>query len=392
MSILERVGEKLISIGIAMSATKRLEDLLDLIVSEACEIALCDGASIYLNENDTLRFMACCCESLERRMVAHGGSACSVLPKGEIILPLSGASIAGYVGLTKQTLLTDDVQHLPADAPYRHDHDFDRLHDYQTRSLLTAPIVDVERNLLGVLQLVNHNAGTTQPGPFPRVLVPTMEAIASQAAVAIKNAQLMEALQEVQFEVISRLSNAAEFRDDETTNHVERVSRYSVLIARRLGLSSEERERIKHATPLHDIGKVGIPDDIILKPGALSEEEHRIMRTHSEIGGEIFSNSKSALLQACEQVARYHHERWDGSGYPEGLSGEAIPLFGRIVAVTDMFDAACSKRVYRPAHPFERVVEMVREGAGSRLDPRCVSAFLDSLEEVRKIYLELQDS
>ncbi len=194
-----------------------------------------------------------------------------------------------------------------------------------------------------------------------------------------------------EFETLLRLAKAGEYRDEETGNHVLRMARYSRLIAERLGLLPQECEVIEQAAPMHDIGKIGIPDRILLKRGKLTREEWEIMKTHTSIGYEILKDSPSKYLQLGAIIARHHHERFDGSGYPKGLAGELIPLPARIVAVADVYDALTSVRPYKPAWSSDDAFAYLREEAGHHFDPRCVDPFLRATDEVLKIQQRLAD-
>jgi len=176
-------------------------------------------------------------------------------------------------------------------------------------------------------------------------------------------------------ETLLRLARAGEFRDEETGNHLIRMSRYSRLIAQTLGLERDETETIELAAPLHDIGKIGVPDNILLKLGKLTQDEYDVIKTHTAIGARILSGSSHLLLQMAEQIALTHHERWDGGGYPAGLSGEEIPLAGRIVAVADVFDALTHERPYKEAWPVEKAVDEILGQAGGQFDPGVVVSF-----------------
>lgn len=192
-------------------------------------------------------------------------------------------------------------------------------------------------------------------------------------------------------EVVFRLSRAAEFRDPETGAHLLRMAHYTRLIACNLGLPEKEQDLLLEAAPMHDIGKVGTPDHILLKPGKLTPEEFEIMKQHATVGYEILHDSVSPLLRAAAMLAWTHHEKFDGSGYPRGLSGENIPLHGRIVAVADVFDALTSSRPYKPAWAIERAVEFMQAGRGSHFDPECVEAFLRDWPAVLAIRERYQD-
>ena len=192
-------------------------------------------------------------------------------------------------------------------------------------------------------------------------------------------------------EVIYRLSRAAEYRDPETGAHILRMAHYSRHIAANLGLNPAEQELLLDAAPMHDVGKMGTPDHILLKPGRLDEDEMKIMRMHAEIGAKILEGSASQLLQTAAMIAITHHEKFDGSGYPKGLKGDEIPLFGRIVAVADVFDALTSERPYKPAWELERASSFLRDNAGTHFDLQCVEAFFRNWDEVLAIRAEYQD-
>jgi putative two-component system response regulator len=192
-------------------------------------------------------------------------------------------------------------------------------------------------------------------------------------------------------EVIFRLSRASEYRDPETGAHLLRMASYSRLIAKNLGLPETEQELIQDAAPMHDVGKMGTPDHILLKPGRLDEDEMVIMRRHAEIGAEILQGSASPLLQTAALIAATHHEKFDGSGYPNGLKGENIPLYGRIVAVADVFDALTSARPYKKAWELDEATKFLRDNAGSHFDPVCVEAFFKDWEAVLAIKQKHQD-
>jgi putative two-component system response regulator len=179
--------------------------------------------------------------------------------------------------------------------------------------------------------------------------------------------------QDAELEAAQRLALACEFRDDDTNQHAQRVGRTAGLLACELGLPRDEVELIRHAAPLHDIGKIGIADSILLKPGRLRADELAVMQTHTWIGSQILADSRSRLLQVGEQIARTHHERWDGRGYPVGLAGEDIPIAGRITAVADVFDALNFSRPYKEAWPLDAALAEMELSAGRQLDPEIVA-------------------
>jgi putative two-component system response regulator len=186
-------------------------------------------------------------------------------------------------------------------------------------------------------------------------------------------------------ETVIRLSRAAEFRDPETGAHILRMAHFSQIIARGMGLSESDQYLLLEAAPMHDIGKVGIADKILLKPGRLEPEEFEIMKRHATIGYELLQGSSSRVLQAGAEIARGHHEKFDGSGYPQGLKGEDIPIFSRIVAVADVFDVLTSERPYKKAWDVEAAVDFLKAGSGSHFDPACVTAFLNAWDDVQQV-------
>ncbi len=215
-----------------------------------------------------------------------------------------------------------------------------------------------------------------------------------EAAVQERTLQLEERnrqLAQSQLEVLERLGRAAEFRDNETGLHLVRMSRYAERLGQALGLDEPTTTLLLHCAPMHDIGKVGIPDAILLKPGPLDAGEWGVMRRHPEIGANILAHSRSTWLETSRVIALSHHERWDGMGYPQGWHGEQIPLFGRLVAVADCFDALTSARPYKPAWPVARVVKTIQEESGTHFEPRLVEAFVAILPDLLAIKAQHSD-
>ena len=196
-------------------------------------------------------------------------------------------------------------------------------------------------------------------------------------------------LAQSQLETVYRLGVAAEYRDEDTGVHIQRMRHYSSLLAMKLDLSDEEVALILNASPMHDVGKIGISDTILLKPDKLTDEEHDIIKQHTLIGSGILSGSSSELLNAGEVIALSHHEKWDGSGYPNGLAGEDIPLWGRICAVADVYDALTSKRPYKKAFPNEEALEIMKEGRGKHFDPKILDLFVENFSEIVAIQKEV---
>ncbi|VAX30037.1 Response regulator [hydrothermal vent metagenome] len=192
-------------------------------------------------------------------------------------------------------------------------------------------------------------------------------------------------LEETRLEVIQRLGRAAEYRDNETGQHVLRMSHYSARMAKELGVNDEGCHLLLLTSPMHDIGKIGIPDGILLKPGPLTDDERKIMETHSNIGGEILGGGKSELIKMAETIALTHQEKWDGTGYPKGLKGKEIPLVGQITAICDVFDAITSKRPYKEASSIEEALEYITIQSGKHFNPHLVKIFLKIVPDLKKI-------
>ncbi|MBI9086089.1 MAG: HD domain-containing protein [Desulfobacterales bacterium] len=196
-------------------------------------------------------------------------------------------------------------------------------------------------------------------------------------------------LQGAYLDTINRLVLAAEYKDEDTGDHIIRMSRYSAFIAEKLGLSAREVQNIRYAAPMHDVGKIGIPDSILMKPGKLTDEEFDFMKTHSTIGATILADSKAEILQLAWQIAISHHEKWNGRGYPQGFSGDKITIAGRIVGLADVFDALTSKRPYKVPYPIEVAVDIIKKEREEHFDPDVVDVFLENIDEFVKIKEEV---
>lgn len=218
----------------------------------------------------------------------------------------------------------------------------------------------------------------------------TLEATVDRRTQALRSAledvtAAQRRIQEGHLDTIYRLTLAAEYKDHDTAGHIERIGRYSEVVARAMHLAPGFIDTIRHAAPMHDVGKLGIPDQILLKPGPLTDEEREVMNTHTTIGAQILSGSTSLVIQMGHRVALTHHEKWDGTGYPNGLSGEDIPVEARICTVVDFFDALTFDRPYRDAVPNEEVRRMMREESGTRFDVDILDVFFAVQDEVEAI-------
>jgi HD-GYP domain-containing protein (c-di-GMP phosphodiesterase class II) len=379
--------EKLVRIGIALSAVRDLERLLEIIVSQARQFANCDAGSLYIKQGDHLDFVV----SQNDTLAAREGKRAEEMLFKPFPVPISNQSLSGYVANTGRVVNIPDAYQIPADAEYRFDRSFDQRNDYRTRSMLQLPMRDAEGAVIGVLQLINAKDGAGAIVPFSADDEQLLLAVASQAAVAVKNAQLDKEIKDAHLDTIFRLGTAAEYRDKETGNHIRRMSHYSAIIAGQLGLEARQVDMVRLASPMHDIGKVGVPDAILLKPGRLNELERKIMESHAMIGAEILKDSAVPLIRLSQVIAASHHEKWDGKGYPTGAAGEGIPLEGRIVALADVFDALSNKRVYKPAFSLVETLDIIKQGRGSHFDPAVVDAFIMGIDDVKTVYEQYKE-
>lgn len=372
----ERLLSMLVDTGLVMSEIQDFESALSYAMTVAIKMTNCEGVTIYETEAHALHGLCSRNTVLEQRMVNT--------PFDSFRIPLNTDTIAGYVAVSNQALNINDVYNLPSDCPFTFSPHFDALVGYQSKSMLVMPMCDTLGRVLGVMQLINRR-DEQGVAPFPERCEPYIQALASQVGVVLRNLRYSSELQRSRVETVKKFIRASEFHDTDTGLHVERMSRFSALLYRKLGFSEADCEVMRLGSMLHDVGKICIPDRVLKKPGKLDPEEWEIMKTHTTLGYEMLIDSESPFLQVGACVALNHHEKWDGTGYPAGLSGKDIPIEGRIVAIADVFDALCSKRCYKPQWPLEEVLQMIRESAGTHFDPQIVEIFLGSIDEVLDI-------
>lgn len=307
--------------------------------------------------------------------VAHG------IDRIEISL---SKGIAGYVAETGEHLVINDAY-----DDDRFDQQVDKATGYHTRNILALPIADSKGEIIGVYQAMNKMVGNKK---FSKKDLEHLLLAASYTGKQLESIALQEEIESTQREIILTLAETGEMRSKETGNHVKRVAEYSQILAEAYGLPPEQVKLLKDASPMHDIGKIAIPDSILLKPGPLTGEERKEMQTHTILGYEMLNHSERELLKTAALVALQHHEKWDGTGYPKGLKGEGIHIFGRLIAIADVFDALICKRVYKDPWPVDKIRNMFVEGRGKAFDPKVIDAFLKVMDKMVEVSVRLDDS
>jgi HD-GYP domain-containing protein (c-di-GMP phosphodiesterase class II) len=394
------------------SEMNRIQDLdlmLERILLEARRVVHADAGSIYVRESveeggenvDKLSIKYAQIDTTQKELPPGQKSIYSVFS-----IPINEKTLSGYCALSRTMINVPDMYHIPPEAPYSFNPSFDQRSGYRTTSTLTVPLLTAEGRLLGVIQMINAKDGAGNTIPFSKDDEFLITHFAANATTALQRAYMTR-------NMILRMIKMAELRDPkETGTHVNRVAGYAVEIYDRWafhhGVSELDREKFRDtlriAAMLHDVGKVAISDVVLKKPGRFTPEEYRIMQRHTVYGAALFDDPLSALDNISRDVALCHHENWDGSGYPGwvdpaterpirvdgegnplGKKGEEIPLTGRIVAIADVFDALCSRRVYKEPWSEEQVLEEVRRLGGSKFDPELTGIFFEILPSIKQI-------
>ena len=286
--------------------------------------------------------------------------------------------IIGYAIKENKTLIINDVQ------SHKHfNKTIDKKTGYLTKTMMVIPMVNQKDEVVGAIQVINKKNDEL----FTKTDLKYLQLASTYAAESISTILLMEEIDNTQKELIYILGMTGENRSKETGSHVKRVAEYSWLLAKLYGLSEKDCNILREVSPLHDIGKIAIPDSILNKPGKLLENEMNIMREHSELGYDILKHSNLTLLKAAAIVAHEHHEKYNGRGYPRELKGEEIHIYGRITALADVFDALGSSRVYKDAWDDEKIFSFIERERGVHFDPCLANLFLDN----RQQFLEIRD-
>lgn len=361
----QRILELLFAYMPKIAAERKMDGLLILMADLGRSIVVADRCSLWLVDNDRGELWT---------KVAHGVS--------ELRIP-HDAGFVGYSVRTGEPLLIKDAYQDP-----RFDRRSDEKTHYRTTSVMTVPLMNSAGNVMGVFQAINKR-GTNEQGEAAVFSIQDLERLSLTAvysAKTVESAMLNMELEATQREIIHILGEVSEYRSEETGDHIQRVAEISSMLAKFLGLPENEVERIRLAAPMHDLGKVGIPDAILNKPGRFTDDEYTIMKTHSEIGYNMLHNSKRQLLRFAAEIARSHHERWDGRGYPKGISGKEIPLAGRICSVADVLDALSSPRCYKQPWPEEKVKEEFLKQRGAQFQPELVDVLMEHWDEIYCLY------
>jgi len=360
----EETIELIFSYIAQISAERSTDNVLLLLADMGRQLVRADRCTLWLLSKDR--------QSLWTK-VAHG-----IDP---ITVP-AGTGIVGHAIARNERLIINDVY-----ADPRFNADVDRHTGYHTRNMLVVPMYNREGKIIGAFQAINRLDGAEfKPSDMRYILLASV-----YTAESIETSQLYEEIEATQREVVHLLGETGESRSKETGNHVRRVAEYSKILALAWGMDDEEAELLKNASPMHDLGKIAIPDAVLNKPGRFDEAERKVMDAHPELGYNILRNSDRRLLKAAAIVARQHHERWDGNGYPQGLKGEEIHIYGRITAIADVFDALGSDRVYKKAWPDAKTFAYFKEEQGRQFDPKLVDLFFNNLESLLKIREAFRD-
>ncbi len=358
----------LVEFGTRISSELHLDKLLDIIAQQITQMLDVGRCAIYLKDEDAQELWS---------KIAQGKG----LEHTEIRIPMSSDGFISLAARTGQTINLPNAYEDP-----RFSIDVDIVTAFRTHATIAVPLKNNTGEVLGVFQVSNKSDGT----PFDKTDEGLLRLLATLASGSIEIAKLYQEVRVAQLETIYRLAVTAEYRDQQDTRqHLKNISIISYLLALALGMSKSEAELIKNASPLHDIGKVALADSILLKPGKLTPEEFETMKSHTVYGGRILEGAHSKVLQMAHKMSLYHHEKWDGTGYPKGLHEEEIPLEARIVTVADVFDALCVFRVYKKAWRTEEALSYILDEAGKSFDPRIVEAFRKIYPSVKRLYAHI---
>lgn len=361
----EQVLDLLFSYTPKIAGEKNLKKLVGLMADLGKQLVVADRCTLWLLDEATSELYT---------YVAHGVK--------ELRMP-ADKGFAGDAVRTGQPILIADAY-----QDHRFNPEMDKQTGYTTKAMMVMPIRTNEGRVMGAFQAINK---LTPAAVFSQKDLERLTLTATYSGKTLEAAELFEEVLNTQRQAIYMLGELAESRSRETGYHVVRVAEYCALIGKYHGLSEPDIELLRLASPMHDAGKVATPDAILKKPGRLTEQEFEIMKRHTEEGRKVLSRSSKRIFQTAAEIAITHHEKWNGSGYPMGLKGEEIPLFGRITAVADVFDALSNDRCYKKAWPIEKVAQLFVEESGKHFDPALVKILIDHLQEFVTINVEYRD-
>ncbi len=348
-----------------VSSLRDYDDVMFVLANMGRSLTSADRCSIWLVSDDKKSIWT---------KVAHGMDA--------IELPID-SGIVGSAVTSGEKIILDDVY-----KDRRFNQDIDTQTGYLTKSMMVIPMFNKSDEIIGALQVINKKS---EEGTFDKRDLERLSLASIYAAETLISAKLSQDIEEAEKEVILTMGSIGESRSEETGNHVKRVAEYSKVLALAWGMNDIDAELLKQASPMHDIGKVAIPDAILNKPGVLNAYEREVMDTHAKLGFEMTKNSDKPLFKAAAIVAHEHHEKWDGSGYPKGLKGEETHIYGRITAIADVFDALGTDRVYKMAWSDEKIFTFFREERAKHFDPTLIDLFFENLDEILNIRDNLKD-
>jgi len=327
------------------------------------------------------------------RIAENGSQALEILAEKPIDVVLSDIIMPEMDGLELlkkvKSQYSSDVMIMTG---FSEDYNYETLVNEGASDFLTKPFSTRELllRLKRVLKMRYLLIERDQMNDELEASVERLKTVNSELNSALTDLKSMnQQLNQSYLDTINRLCLAAEYKDDDTGDHIVRISRYSELITQKLGRSDEFVRLMRYASPMHDIGKIGIPDNILLKPGKLTDEEFDVIKTHTTIGANILSGSQAEVLELAHEIALHHHEKWNGKGYPNGISQLDIPLSARIVGLVDTFDALTSKRPYKNPYPVEVALEIIGSEREKHFDPEVVDAFLDGIDDIQRIKEEI---
>jgi len=399
---------------IEQPGNQSVRDLLDRVLLKARQMTGAEAGSIFIVRKT----------GGKEWLVANSIQNDSIkLSKADFRIPIVPSSIAGYVASTGEAVLIDDLYAIPKDVPFDFDRSFDEATGYRSRSMLAFALTNFQKKVIGVVQLINRHSGNKkQPVAFKDEQADLILPFNQVVGRVIERAEMLEQInkrnidlraknrtlraQQLQIEELQKdteeafmvsirlLARAAEVHDEDTGNHIIRCNEYAYLMANKVGMPTDFCDEIHFSAQLHDIGKMSVNSAILTKRGRLDDDERFEMNQHTTYGHQILA--RSDRLQMAAEIARSHHEQWNGGGYPEGLVGEQIPISARILGIADIYDALRSERAYKPAFSHEKTYQILTVGddrldPSEHFDPKLLDVFKTHHEEFNQIRKRLED-